>query len=115
MQLDALAKSLDTRVPVAQGRASGQGQGRQRNIYAVTDNKLEMGSNSDHLQRVAHLEEQLKQAAGNSQSAGDSSSKANSKRNQGRKSSGRSGFQRLREAMQRAQILKHTDVRSVKS
>jgi len=65
-QLDALAKSLHTRVPVAQGRAGGQGQGRQRNIYAMTDNKPETGSTADLLQRIAHLEEQLKQAAGSS-------------------------------------------------
>ena len=41
MRLDALAKSLDTRAPAAQGRAGGQGQGRQRNVYAVADNKPE--------------------------------------------------------------------------
>jgi len=92
MRLDALAKSLDTRVPVAASRAGRQGQGSQRNIYAVTDNKPETVSNADLLQCIAHLEEQLKQAAGSSKGAeGSSSSKGNPKRNQGRKSSGRNG------------------------
>jgi len=59
MRLDALAKSVDAQVPVATSRAGGQGQSRQRNIYAVTDNKTETGSNADLLQRIAQLEEQL--------------------------------------------------------
>jgi len=117
MRLDALAKSLDIQVPVAASRAGGQGQGRQRNIYAVTDNKPETGSNADLLQRIAHLEEQLKQAAGSSKGAeGSSSSKANSK-SEIRVVSllVKMGLQRLRETMQHAQILKRTHVRSVRS
>jgi len=43
MRLDALTKSVDARIPVATNRAGGQGQSRQRNVYAVTDNKPEMG------------------------------------------------------------------------
>jgi len=54
MRFDALAKSLDTRVPAAQGRAGGQGQGRQRNVYAVADDKPETRSNVDLLQRIWH-------------------------------------------------------------
>jgi len=46
MRLDALAKSVDTRVPAATSRAGGQGQSRQRNVYAVTDDKPETGSNA---------------------------------------------------------------------
>jgi len=57
MRLDALAKSVDARIPVATSRAGGQSQSHQRNIYAVTDNKPETGSNADLLQRIAQLEE----------------------------------------------------------
>jgi len=74
MQLGALAKSVDARIPVATSRAGGQGQSRQRNIYAVTDNKPETGSNADLLQRIAQLKEQLKQATGGSKGAESSSS-----------------------------------------
>jgi len=89
MQLDALARSVDARTHVATSRAGGQGQSCQRNVYAVTDNKSETGSNADLLQRIAQLEEQLKQATGSSKGAeGSSSSKTNSKRNNGRRSSG---------------------------
>jgi len=92
MRLDALAKSVDARIPVATSRAGRHGQSRQRNIYAVTDNKPETGSNADLLQRIAQLEEQLKQATSSSKGAeGSSSSKTNSKRNNGRRSSGRNG------------------------
>jgi len=92
MRLDALAHSVDARTPVATSRAGGQGQSRQRNVYAVTDNKPETGSNADLLQRIAQLEEQLKQATGSSKGAeGSSSSKTNSKRNNGHRSSGRNG------------------------
>jgi len=43
------------------------------------------------LQRIAQLEEPLKQATSSSAGAQGSSSKANSKRNNGRRSSGRNG------------------------
>jgi len=55
MRLDALAKSVDARIPVATSRAGGQGQSRHRNVYAVTDNKPETGSNADLLQHIAQL------------------------------------------------------------
>jgi len=92
MRLDTLARSVDAGTYVPTSRAGRQGQSRQRNIYAVTDNKSETGSNADLLQRIAQLEEQLKQATSDSKGAqGSSSSKTNSKRNNGRKSSGHNG------------------------
>jgi len=56
MRLDALARSVDSRSYVPIARTGGQGQSRDRNICAVTDDKPETGSNADLLQHIAQLE-----------------------------------------------------------
>ena len=91
MRLDALACSVDARTYVPTSRAGGQGQSRPHNVYAVTDDKSETGSNAELLQCIAQLEEQLKKVTGSSKDAEGSSSKTNSRWNSGRKSSGRNG------------------------
>jgi len=92
MRLDALARSMDARTYVSASRAGGQGQSCPRNIFAVTDEKQKKGENGDLLQRIAQLEKQLKQATtGSNKNAQGSSTKANSKRNGGQRSSGRGG------------------------
>jgi len=58
----------------------------------VTDEKQETGDNADLLQHIAQLEKQLKQVTmGSNKGAQGSSSKTNSKWNNGQRSSGRGG------------------------
>jgi len=69
-------------------KAGGRAQ-RQRNILAVTDDKEPKDKNVELQQRVAQLEQQLKQVTQcGARSAPNSSKKSDSRRSRGRRSAG---------------------------
>ena len=62
VRLESIAESVDARTPAPTDKASFRTQNRQCTIFAVTDNKKANDDKADLLQRVAQLEQQLKQA-----------------------------------------------------
>jgi len=60
--LESLAESVNARTPASTDKASARTQNCQRTIFAVTDDKKANDEKADLLQRVAQLEQQLKQA-----------------------------------------------------
>jgi len=85
IRLESLAESVRARSHAAVDKAGGRVQ-RQRSILAITDENKDKDKDADLQQRVAQLEQQLKQATqGGARPAQSSSKKSNSRRSQGRR------------------------------
>ena len=87
IRLESLAESVSARSHTNADQTSGRVQNHPRRILAVTDGNKDKDENADLQQRVAQLEQQLKQAnQGGTRNAQSSSKNSNSKRGRGRKS-----------------------------
>ena len=90
IHLESLAESVSARSHTAADNTSGCVQNRQHTIFAVTDENKDKDEKATLLQRVAQLQQQLKQATqggAHGHNAQSSSKKSNPKRGRGRKSS----------------------------
>jgi len=88
IRLESLAQCVSARSHTAADNTSRRVQNRQRTIFAATDENKDKYEKATLQQRVAQLEQQLKQATqGGARNAQSSSKKSNPKHGRGRKSS----------------------------
>jgi len=88
IRLECLAESVRARSHAVTDKAGGRAH-RQRNILAISDKKEPKDENVELQQRVAQLEQQLKQVThGGTRSAPNSSKRSDSRRSRGWRSAG---------------------------